>query len=192
MILLVGLGNPGPRYESTRHNVGVRVVERVVEKHGGGPWRSRFAGRLASFSLAGESRLALCPETFMNESGRSVQPCAAFHKIEPEDILVVHDELDLPFGDLRLKRGGGDAGHRGLRSVSAALGTPDYVRLRVGIGRPPPDFRGDVADFVLEAFAFQERAALDEVLDRCLDAIELLARRGLSEAMNQVHQPKPR
>lgn len=187
MILLVGLGNPGARYAATRHNVGVMVAERAVEVAGGGPWRGKFNGRLASLSLGGQPLAALCPETFMNESGRSVQPCAAFYKLEPSQVLLVHDELDLPFGELRMKQGGGDAGHRGIRAVSEHLG-PGTVRLRVGIGRPPPEFRGDVADFVLQAFAPQERAALDEVLARSIEAITLLASRGLPAAMNVIHQ----
>lgn len=191
MILLVGLGNPGPRYESTRHNVGAMVVESAVRRADGGPWRERFKGLLAPLSLADARLLALLPQTFMNESGRSVQPCAAFHQIEPSSVLLVHDELDLPFGELRLKQGGGDAGHRGIRSVSAHMG-PETLRLRVGIGRPPPDFRGDVADFVLQAFAPQERAALDEVLERSVEAISLLASRGLPAAMNEIHQRKSR
>lgn len=188
MNLLVGLGNPGPRYAATRHNVGFMVAERVVERAGGGPWRERFAGKVAPFVLGTDSWLALEPQTFMNESGRSVQSCAAFYKLAPAEILVVHDELDLPFGQLRLKQGGGDAGHRGLKSVTELLGGPDYVRLRVGIGRPPPEFRGDPADFVLQAFAPSDQAGLDEVLDRAREAITLFAARGLSAAMNVVNQ----
>ncbi len=191
MILVVGLGNPGPRYESTRHNVGVMVVERAVVRARGGPWRERFSGRVAPLCLDDAPLLALLPQTFMNESGRSVQPCAAFHRIEPGSVLLVHDELDLPLGQLRLKQGGGDAGHRGIRSISAHLG-PETMRLRVGIGRPPPEFGGDVADFVLQAFAPQERAALDEVLERSVEAISLLASRGLPAAMNESHQRNPR
>lgn len=187
MILVVGLGNPGPRYADTRHNVGAMVVERAVEGARGGPWRDKFSARLAPFTLGATALVALLPQTFMNESGRSVQPCAAFYKLDPSAILVVHDELDLPFGELRLKQGGGDAGHRGLRSVTQQLG-PEYLRLRVGIGRPPPEFRGDVADFVLQAFAPQERAALDEVLARSVEAISLLASRGLPAAMNVINQ----
>lgn len=187
MILLVGLGNPGPRYEGTRHNVGARVVERAVLAARGSAFRDKFRGRLATLSLEGEDLIALLPQTYMNASGESVQPCAAFYKIPPEATLVVHDELDLPLGELRLKQGGGDAGHRGLGSVTQHLG-PDYVRLRVGIGRPPPDFRGDVPDFVLQAFAPEERAALDQVLDRSLEAISLFVGRGLSAAMNVIHQ----
>ena len=188
MILLVGLGNPGPRYRSTRHNAGAMVVERMVDRARGGPWRSELAGRTARFALGAERALALLPETFMNESGRSVQACASYYAVEPGQLLVVHDELDLGFGELRLKLGGGDAGHRGLKSVTQALGTADYVRLRVGIGRPPPDFAGDSADFVLQAFAPSDRASLEQILDRALEAITLFAERGLSAAMNVVNQ----
>lgn len=191
MILVVGLGNPGPRYADTRHNVGAMVVERAVERAGGGSWREKFSARLAPFSAGGASLLALLPQTYMNESGRSVQPCAAFYKLEPSSVLVVHDELDLPLGELRLKQGGGDAGHRGLGSVTRHLGQ-DYLRLRLGIGRPPPDFRGDVADFVLQAFAPHERATLDEVLARSVEAISLLVSRGLPAAMNVINQRIPR
>lgn len=191
MILVVGLGNPGPRYAETRHNVGAMVVERAVERAGGGPWREKFSARVAPFSCDGSPLLALLPQTYMNESGRSVQPCAAFYKVEPGSVVVVHDELDLPLGELRLKQGGGDAGHRGLGSVTRHLG-PDYVRLRVGIGRPPPEFRGDVADFVLQAFAPHERATLEEVLARSVEAISLLVGRGLPAAMNVINQRVPR
>lgn len=192
LMLVVGLGNPGPRYAETRHNVGFRVVERWVDAQRGGPWREKFFGRLAPLSLAGRSAVALLPQTFMNESGRSVQPAAAFYKVAPADVLVVHDELDLPFGELRLKQGGGDAGHRGLRSVTRDLGSPDYLRLRLGIGRPPPDFRGDVADFVLQAFAPHEQAALEEVLARSVEAISLLSNRDVPAAMNAINQRTPR
>jgi peptidyl-tRNA hydrolase, PTH1 family len=187
VILVVGLGNPGPRYAQTRHNVGVMVVERAVEQAQGGPWRERFDARCAPFVSGGTRCLGLLPQTFMNHSGRSVQACAAFYKLEAGAVLVVHDELDLPFGELRLKQGGGDAGHRGLGSVTHHMGK-EYLRLRVGIGRPPPDFAADVSDFVLQAFAPQERAALVEVLDRSTEAIALLASRGLPAAMNVINQ----
>jgi PTH1 family peptidyl-tRNA hydrolase len=188
VILVVGLGNPGARYEKTRHNVGFMVVSRLAAQCGAGAWRDRFDGKLTAFEIEGEPALGLLPQTFMNDSGRSVGRVLAFYKLELSDMLVVHDELDLPFGELRLKQGGGDAGHRGLGSVSDVLGSNDYPRLRVGIGRPPPDFPGDVADFVLEGFALSERAALDEVLARAAEAVTLVTTRGLSAAMNVVNQ----
>jgi PTH1 family peptidyl-tRNA hydrolase len=190
VILVAGLGNPGPRYAATRHNVGFMVVERLVDQQRGGPWREKFSGRLAAFRLPSGDALALLPWTFMNESGRSVRACAEFHGLGPADIVVVHDELDLAFGDIRLKQGGGDAGHRGLKSVSLELGSAEYARLRVGIGRPPADFVGDVADYVLDGFPLAERSNLDSTLDRAVEAILLLADRGISLAMNLVNQRK--
>jgi PTH1 family peptidyl-tRNA hydrolase len=190
VILIVGLGNPGPRYSTTRHNIGFRVVERLVERTGGGPFRDKFQGRLAALTVASCACLALLPQTFMNESGRSVRACAAFYKLSEADVVVVHDELDLAFGEVRLKLGGGDAGHRGLRSVAAHLGGAEFARVRVGIGRPPLDFQGDPADFVLEGFPLAEQAGVDAMLDRAVEAITLLAERGLSSAMNVVNQRK--
>ncbi len=187
MILVVGLGNPGTKYAATRHNVGFMVVERLVAA-ASGQWREKFNARLAQLDLWAERLVVLEPLTFMNESGRSVQPAAAFFKIAPSSVLVVHDELDLPFGELRLKQGGGDAGHRGLKSITAHLGTPDYGRLRVGIDRPPADFRGSQADYVLQAFAPAERAGLDDLIERAVDAVRLVVERGFAAAMNVTNQ----
>jgi PTH1 family peptidyl-tRNA hydrolase len=188
VILVVGLGNPGPKYAATRHNVGFMVVERLVERAKGGPWQKKFNGEVAQLDLAGERSIALKPHTYMNESGRSVQPAAAFYKVEPANIVVVHDELDLPFRTIRMKIGGGTAGNNGVKSVTQHLGTPDYVRIRVGIGKGDPDFPRDGADFVLDGFPASERADLDEVIDRSLEAVTLFASRGLSAAMNVVNQ----
>lgn len=190
MILVVGLGNPGAKYAGTRHNAGFLVVDRLVGA-AGGQWREKFSGRFAQIEVGGERVVALEPLTFMNESGRSVQPAMAFFKLTSESLLVVHDELDLDFGELRLKLGGGDAGHRGLKSITTQLGGPSYARLRVGIGRPRADFRGSQADYVLEGFAPEERAHLDGVLDRAVDAVRLVIERGLTAAMNVTNQ-KPR
>ena len=188
MKLLVGLGNPGSRYERTRHNVGFMAVERVGSRAGGASFREKFSGRLAEVTLAGQRLRLLEPLTFMNDSGRSVVEAARFFDLEPADLLVVHDELDLPFGELRLKQGGGDAGHRGLASITAGLGTGDYPRLRLGIGRPGPDFVGSIADFVLEAFPLASQEELSRVLDRAAEAVELVAQRGLSAAMNETNR----
>jgi PTH1 family peptidyl-tRNA hydrolase len=144
--LVVGLGNPGPRYRDTRHNLGRRAVELVASELGGS-WRSRWNGRASEVRDGDERLMLLVPETFMNDSGRSVAPALRFAKLPPERLVVVHDELDLPIGDVRAKRGGGLAGHNGLRSVADALGTQDFLRVRIGIGRPE---RGDprpVADW---------------------------------------------
>ncbi|HVJ14784.1 MAG TPA: aminoacyl-tRNA hydrolase [Polyangiaceae bacterium] len=191
MLLVVGLGNPGPRYAATRHNAGFMVVDELASR-GGQSFRPKFSGELCEVKLAGEPVLLLKPLTFMNESGRSVRAVASFYKIALSSTLVVHDELDVPFGELRLKQGGGDAGHRGLRSITAHLGSGDYLRLRFGVGRPPPEFRGTPADFVLEAFASAEKAELAKQIASAADATELLAGRGLAPAMNTVNQRKPR
>ncbi len=189
MILVVGLGNPGPRYAWTRHNAGFLVVDALALRGGRvASFRPRFEGLYAEAELGGTRLGLLKPETFMNASGRSVREAAAFFKVEPEALLVVHDELDLPFGELRLKSGGGDGGHRGIRSISAELGTPAYGRLRVGIGRPPPDFQGDIADFVLQAVAPEERLELVSVLERASEVVESVVRDGLSQTMNRTNQ----
>jgi peptidyl-tRNA hydrolase, PTH1 family len=192
MILVVGLGNPGARYAEHRHNVGFRVVEALALRVQSPPWRAKFHGQFAQGELASGRVILLKPETYMNESGQSVRAALTFFKLTPRDVLAVHDELDLPFGEVRLKVGGGEAGHNGLRSLTAHLGTPDYGRVRVGIGRPPPEFRGRGADFVLEAFAPPERADLDNVISRAADAVTLVSERGLTVAMNATNQRKTR
>jgi PTH1 family peptidyl-tRNA hydrolase len=147
--LVVGLGNPGPRYRDTRHNLGRKAVERVAEQLGGS-WRSRWSG-LSSEVRDGDKRLVLLvPETFMNDSGRSVAAALRFTKLPAERLVVVHDELDLELGDVRAKRGGGLAGHNGLRSLADALGTQDFLRVRIGIGRPERGDQRPVADWVLQ------------------------------------------
>jgi PTH1 family peptidyl-tRNA hydrolase len=150
--LVAGLGNPGPRYAATRHNIGFRVVDRLAEDLGGS-WRGKFNGRLCELR-DGDARLALLePETMMNDSGKSVAAAMRFYKLEPAALVVVHDEIDLELGDIRVKTGGGLAGHNGLRSIVQSIGTPDFTRVRIGVGRPE---RGDprpVVDWVLTPFA---------------------------------------
>ncbi|HWA77801.1 MAG TPA: aminoacyl-tRNA hydrolase [Polyangiaceae bacterium] len=191
MILVAGLGNPGPRYAETRHNAGFLVVDRLAARAGGALFREKFHGSFATATVDGTAFGLLKPLTFMNESGRSVQAAVQLYKVPLASLFVVHDELDLPFGDLRLKQGGGDGGHRGLRSITGCIGA-EYVRLRFGIGRPPPDFRGDPADFVLQGFSLAERTDLDQLIDRAADALVLAATRGISVAMNATNQRKPR
>jgi PTH1 family peptidyl-tRNA hydrolase len=189
MLLIAGLGNPGPRYQATRHNLGFRLVDELARQCGvpASAFRDRFHGEIASARLGDAELLLLRPQTFMNESGRSVQAACTFYKIQPSELLVAHDELDLPFAELRLKKGGGDGGNRGVRSVSAALG-PEYMRLRLGIGRPPPDFRGDPADFVLQGFPSAELSAVEEMLARATEAVSLVTSLGLEKAMNRINQ----
>ena len=189
MILLVGLGNPGPQYAQTRHNAGFLALDAFSSRGGRVvSFRPRFEGQYAELDVSGQRVGLLKPETFMNLSGRSVRAAASFFKVEPQSLLVVHDELDVPFGELRLKSGGGDGGHRGLRSISAELATPEYGRLRIGIGRPPPHFQGDIADFVLQAFALEEKVALGHVLDDASQAVEAVINDGLSRTMNRTNQ----
>lgn len=191
MILVAGLGNPGSRYLDTRHNVGFRVADELV-RQAAGTFREKFSGEFSLTEFAGERVGVLKPSTFMNESGRTVGPAAKFYKVPPDRVLVVHDELDLPFGTLKLKDGGGDAGHRGLKSVTAHLGTNAYIRLRFGIGRPPPGFRGQPSDYVLQAFALSEQPALEDGIQRAVSAIESLLRRGLSDTMNSINRRSQR
>jgi peptidyl-tRNA hydrolase, PTH1 family len=193
-VLIVGLGNPGKKYERNRHNVGFMVVEHLARTHGIPDFKEKFSGVWTKGEVSvGKARHAVAllkPGTFMNLSGDCVQPAAAFLKIEPKDIVVVHDELDLAWRDVRLKMGGGHAGHNGLRSMIERLGTPDFVRVRVGIGRPPAGFKGDVADYVLQNFDSMETAELPEVIDRACAAIEAVVAKGPQAAMNALHGPK--
>jgi PTH1 family peptidyl-tRNA hydrolase len=188
--LVVGLGNPGRKYEGNRHNIGFGVVDALARDVPSADFREKFSGLFARGDALGTTLGLLKPQTYMNESGRSVQAAQAFLKVQLGEILVVHDELDLPFGEVRLKLAGGHAGHNGLRDISARLGA-DYARLRVGIGRPPPGFRGEVADYVLSDFDAVERATVPDVLKKALSAIERVARLGIAGAMNEVNQKAP-
>jgi peptidyl-tRNA hydrolase, PTH1 family len=183
-LLVVGLGNPGREYQRNRHNVGFMVVDELARRHGGS-WRSKFSGQLTDVRID-EHRVGLLkPETFMNESGRSVQAAAAFYKLEPDAILVVHDESDLESGRLQARMGGGLAGHNGLRSVAKQLGTPDFLRLRVGVGRPE---RGDprpLADYVLSDFEPYDDA--DAIVSRAAAAVETLGDEGLEATQRQFN-----
>jgi peptidyl-tRNA hydrolase, PTH1 family len=183
-LLVAGLGNPGREYEQTRHNVGWLVADELARRHGGS-FRSKFSGRVAELRL-GDLRLALLkPETYMNESGRSVGAAARFFKVPPERALLVHDDVDLEEGRLQARLGGGLAGHNGLRSIAQHLGTNDFLRLRIGVGRPE---RGDprpVADYVLSPF--DEHVDVDELVRRAADAVEVLAAEGLSAAQQRFN-----
>ncbi len=193
MLLVVGLGNPGREYAAHRHNVGFMAVDALAERVKADPFREKFAGEYARAEIAGEPAILLKPMTYMNDSGRSVQPAAAFFKIAPADVLVLHDELDIPFGDVRLKMGGGHAGHNGLRSIVESLGAGEFGRLRLGIGRPPPTYRGEVAGFVLSGFDTTERTALPDMLKTAGGAVLDVARRGFAQAMNARNaRPKPK
>jgi PTH1 family peptidyl-tRNA hydrolase len=181
------LGNPGARYAATRHNVGFMVVDQLGAA---GPWVERFKGQFCLWSHGSERVGLLKPQTFMNLSGQSVRAALDFYKIDKSRLLVVCDELDVPFNQLRLKFGGGEAGHNGVRSISEQLGSRDFHRLRVGIGRPPADFKGSGADFVLQAFAAAEAAELPQFLERCTAAVKLFIERGPEVAMNETNRKR--
>ncbi len=189
MWLVVGLGNPGSKYEKTRHNIGFMVVDRLAQRAGSKLSTKKFNAHFGSCVIAGCKSLIGKPQTYMNCSGDSVQPMAAFHKIVSTQIVIIHDELDLPFGSVRIKQSGGHAGHNGLRSISARLGGGDYPRVRVGIGRPT---HGDnVTGHVLGAFNRVERANLEAVIERTCDAVETLLSQGVIAAMNSVNGQPP-
>jgi len=178
-LLVAGLGNPGREYERTRHNLGWLVLDELARRHHGS-WRSKFSGSLAEVRLDGQRLALLKPETYMNESGRSVGAAARFFKVEPERLLVVHDDVDLEPGRLQARAGGGLAGHNGLRSLAQDLGTQDFERLRIGVGRPG---RGDprpVSDWVLSGFAPEDD--LEGLVSRASDAVETIASQGLGAA----------
>ena len=189
MKLIVGLGNPGREYERHRHNVGFMVVEALLPRARGELNQEKFAAKVGQGTLAGERVLFLEPQTFMNLSGRSVGEAARFYKVPVEDVLVIHDELDLPFGRLQLKAGGGSGGHNGLKSTVSSLGDEGFIRLRFGIGKPEgPNARERVAGYVLSGFDDGERRQLEELIGRSVDMVETWIREGLSVAMNRFNR----
>ena len=184
MFLFAGLGNPGPKYAGNRHNIGFMAVDAIARRHRLGPPRKRFQGFVAEGEIAGQKVLALLPETFMNESGRAVAEAQRFYKIPLDHVFVFHDELDLPPAKVRIKKGGGNAGHNGLRSITAQCGN-DYWRVRLGIGHP-----GDKAlvhSYVLNDFAKSEKGWVDAVGDACADFAELLVTGRTDEFQNRAH-----
>jgi PTH1 family peptidyl-tRNA hydrolase len=191
MKLIAGLGNPGRKYAGHRHNVGFMAVEEIARRHGFSPWRRGFSGEVAEGRLGGEKVLLLKPLTFMNESGRAVGEVVRFHRLSPQDVIVIHDELDLAPGRIRLKTGGGHAGHNGLRSIIAHIG-PDFHRLRIGIGHPGR--RELVSGYVLHDFSRSERQWLEPLLDAIAENAELLVRGDFAGFANRValQAPPPR
>jgi len=186
MHLVVGLGNPGREYEGNRHNVGFRVVEEVARRAKAPAARTKFGAEIAEGALGG-ARVILCrPMEYMNVSGQAVARVAGFWKVPPADIVVIHDELDIPFGRLKLGIGGGAGGHNGVRSMIADLGTPDFARVRFGIGRPPPSWAG--ADYVLSDFTRAEQKELPDLVSLAADAVEEIVGNGLPAAMNRFNK----
>jgi PTH1 family peptidyl-tRNA hydrolase len=184
MLLLVGLGNPGASHAGNRHNIGFMAVDAIAKRHGFQPWRRRFQGVATEGSLGSERVLLLLPGTFMNESGRAVEEAAHFYKIGLDGIVVFHDELDLPPGKLRTKTGGGNAGHNGLRSISAHLGN-EYRRVRIGIGHP--GVKELVHSYVLSDFAKSEKGWVETMCEAVADNAPLLAKGEDSSFQNKVH-----
>jgi peptidyl-tRNA hydrolase, PTH1 family len=183
-LLVAGLGNPGREYERTRHNAGWLVLDELARRHGGS-WRSKFSGSLSEVR-SGEARVALLkPETYMNESGRSLGAAARFFKVEPEQVLVVHDDVDLETGRLQARAGGGLAGHNGLRSLAQHLGSQDFLRLRIGVGRPGRGDQRSVADWVLSPFAPEDDA--EALVSRAADAVEAIVSDGLEAAQQRFN-----
>jgi PTH1 family peptidyl-tRNA hydrolase len=183
-MLVVGLGNPGRAYAGNRHNVGFMVVDELARRHGGS-FRAKFSGQVADVRIDGARATLLKPETYMNEPGQSVQPAAAFYKLEPDEVVVVHDEGDLDLGRIQTRLGGGLAGHNGLRSIAKSLATQDFLRVRVGVGRPE---RGDprpLADWVLADFEPHEDVAA--IVARAADAVEAIVTSGLDEAQRRFN-----
>ncbi|BBZ68500.1 MAG: aminoacyl-tRNA hydrolase [Mycolicibacterium insubricum] len=185
-LLIVGLGNPGPNYAKTRHNVGFMVADVLAGRIGDGfKVHKKSGAEVATGRIAGRPVVLAKPRVYMNESGRQVGPLAKFYSVPPEQVIVVHDELDIDFGRIRLKLGGGEGGHNGLRSVVSALGGKNFHRVRLGIGRPPG--RKDPAAYVLEPFTAAERVELPTICEQAADATELLIAQGLEPAQNIVH-----
>ena len=183
-LLVVGLGNPGREHERDRHNVGWLVVDELARRTDA-RWRGKFSGQVAEVRLDGLRLALLKPETFMNDSGRSVAAAARFFKVEPESLLVAHDDVDLEPGRLQARAGGGLAGHNGLRSLAQALGTQDFLRLRIGVGRPARGDPRSVADYVLSPFEVEEDVGA--LVSRSAEAVETLARQGIEAAQQRFN-----
>jgi PTH1 family peptidyl-tRNA hydrolase len=183
-LLVAGLGNPGREHERDRHNAGWMVLDELARRHEAG-WRSKFSGQLAEARLGGSRVALLKPETYMNESGRSIAQAVRFFKVDPAALLVVHDDVDLEVGRLQARLGGGLAGHNGLRSIAQALRTQEFLRMRIGVGRPGRGDPRSVADFVLAPFAPEEDA--EEIVTRSANAVESLAAEGLEETQSRFN-----
>ncbi len=185
MHLVVGLGNPGGRYARTRHNVGFLAIERLAQRWSLAVERKLFGALAGDGVVAGQKALLAMPQQFMNLSGQATASLAGFYKVALDRLVVIHDDMDLPFGRLRLRLGGGHGGHNGIRDIQRLLGN-DFVRVRFGVGRPPPPM--DPADYVLGAWSPQENGQLDTLLDTTADAVESVLRDGLPAAMNRFNQ----
>lgn len=189
MKLIAGLGNPGGEYERHRHNIGFRVVDEIARRARIDLSQEKFNARIGQGSLGGEKVLLVQPQTFMNLSGQSVAGAAKFYKVELAQVLVIHDELDLPFGRLQLKNGGGHGGHNGLRSITELMGADGYARLRFGVDKPQgPNAKERVSGYVLSSFSKEEDKTLGELIDRAAEIAECWTREGMQVAMNRFNR----
>ena len=182
MFLVVGLGNPGTEYENTRHNVGFMAVDEIVGRYKFSPFKSKFDGLIAEGQIGSEKVFVLKPQTFMNLSGNSVVKAALFYKILPENVIVIHDDIDLALGQLKAKMGGGAGGHNGLKSIDSNI-TPSYNRIRIGVGRPQ-NKGPEVVDYVLGHFSKQDKEILEKAFDVVSEAVEVLIRNGIDSCSN--------
>lgn len=190
--LIVGLGNPGPKYEATRHNAGFWLINQLARENGAAlKTESRFHGETGKVSIAGHEVLLLKPTTFMNRSGLAVRALAQFYKIEPEAVLVAHDEIDVPVGAVKLKQGGGNAGHNGLKDISSHLGSGNFLRLRIGVGRPSQTDPRPVVDYVLDTPSRDERTRIDAIIGACIGQLPVIVDGDIARAMNHLHAIKP-
>ncbi|MEK6600098.1 MAG: aminoacyl-tRNA hydrolase [Deltaproteobacteria bacterium] len=186
-MLIVGLGNPGAKYSKTRHNIGFMAVDHVAEANSIALSKSNFKSLWGKGSIAGKEVILLKPQTYMNLSGEAVQGISGYFHIEPKDILVIYDDIDLEFGSVRIRPGGGSGGHRGMASIIEYLGANDFPRIRLGIGRPKEKQQGDVADYVLNSFTPDEKDVLNQMLDRAKDVVDAILKDGIEKAMNKFN-----
>lgn len=184
MFLIVGLGNPGKEYENTRHNAGFMAVDALADEYGFAPFKAKFDGAISEGKIEGEKVYLLKPHTYMNLSGNSVVKVANFYKILPQNIIVIHDDMDLPIGKLKAKLGGGAGGHNGLKSIDAAI-TPNYNRIRIGVGHAK-DKGADVVNYVLSGFGKEDKKKLDETIGTIVKTIGILIKKGVAEYSNQL------
>lgn len=191
MWMVVGLGNPGKKYARNRHNIGFMVLDMLVDKCSESAWREKFGGTMCSATLSEDKVVLLKPMEYMNNSGFAVARAAHFHQIESNHIIVIHDEIDLPLGRIRVKAGGGHGGHNGIRSIAEQLGSPDFLRVRVGVGKPTRDDgsagEGEVSRHVLSDFSSEEQATVEEIIPTALEAVRTIVQRGVRTAMNEYN-----
>lgn len=185
MFLIVGLGNPGAEYASTRHNVGFMAVDALSRAFSFAPFKAKFDGLIAEGKINGEKVYLLKPQTYMNLSGNSVVKAAHFYKILPENVIVLHDDMDLPCGKIKVKCGGGSGGHNGIKSIDAAI-TPNYNRIRIGVGHPNPKNNTDVVDYVLSSFSKDDKALIENNINLIAKSIDILLKKGIAEYSNQI------